>query len=97
MILVLVSLAVSVIILAAGLLAYRFTPVTESQDQGASSPGAKGKTRPPMAKAKSGGTTKTTQVIDKGRLGGPGHLGYRRSRTKLGDQELGTMTRSEGN
>jgi hypothetical protein len=53
------------------------------------------KTRSPMAKARSGGTAKTTQVIDKGRLGG--HLGYRRSRTKLGDQELGTMTRSEGN
>ncbi|SPJ74158.1 uncharacterized protein FTOL_03888 [Fusarium torulosum] len=91
----LVSLGVSVIILALGFVVYRFAPITEDQAQVPSSSGAKGKKKSPIAKARSGDTAKTTQVNGKGRVGG--HLLYRHGRTKLGDQELGNMTRSEGN
>lgn len=91
---VLVSLGVSGVIWVLALFVNKFATMRENKAQTAPSSDAKGETEP-RTTASSTGTANTVGVNGGGVFGG--RLRYRQGRTKLGDQELGNITRSERN
>lgn len=91
---VLVSLGVSGVIWVLALFVNKFATMRENKAQVASGSDAKVQTKSRID-AKPKGIASTVQVDNGGVFGG--RLRYRHARTKLGDQELGNMTRSEGN
>lgn len=91
---VLVSLGVSGIIWVLALSVNKFATMRENKAQTASGSNTMGQTKPRID-VSSKGTANSVEVNGGGVFGGC--LRYRHDRTKIGDQELGNMTRSEGN